>query len=277
MKLLGLSLFCLLYPGYAPLAVALPLVNPFAGENFSLRTDANVYENDTRKEITTDSAPWTAIGKLVDPDGGWCSATLVSPDLILTAAHCIMKEGEVVFGEYRFYPAYKKGKKNAYATIKHMYWGTKTPAKHRSQDWAILRLGTALGHTYGWLGVREVDLLDDMQDKRLYMAGYPKDLGRGAYASWQKDCEFTAFDETDGTYLHNCHMTKGASGAPMFFYTDPASPRDSGRIVAINVAENIGTNDTDSLVGIPYRQSRANVAVAAREFLPKLLELRGND
>ncbi|MGB7242579.1 MAG: trypsin-like serine protease [Sulfitobacter sp.] len=33
---------------------------------------------------------WEAVGRLDTKNGGFCTGTLIAPDLVLTAAHCVM-------------------------------------------------------------------------------------------------------------------------------------------------------------------------------------------
>src|SRR5689334_4035858 len=48
-----------------------------------------IYGEDDRRIIEEMGPPWSAIGRINRRTGGFCTGTLIAPDKVLTAAHCI--------------------------------------------------------------------------------------------------------------------------------------------------------------------------------------------
>jgi V8-like Glu-specific endopeptidase len=232
----------------------------------------NVFQNDSRQPLIAETAPWSAIGKLVSPEGTYCTATLVARNLILTAAHCIMKNGAYIPRAYTFVPRYSHGG-DSKSTINHFWWGTTDPENWRGQDWAIARLDTALGDTYGWMGVRNSEASELMMlNKNYYMGAYNEDYQKGEIATWEKGFHFRGNISSEGYLLHDADMSRGASGAAIFAFDDALKP-DSNHVVAISVAE-FRDGGSKSLVGVPYTDGHANIAVPSSAFYEQFMKAR---
>jgi protease YdgD len=237
----------------------------------------NVYPDNARSAVTQLQAPSRWIGKLVLPGGGWCTAGLVQKDLILTAAHCVMDDGAhiLVQGDYHFYYGYIGGKWSDQSTVSWIWWGTTDPQNNRGSDWAFLRLNDALGAEYGWMGVRSLDLSTLVNQNVVGMTSYGSDFLGGETPSYEMGCAFTG-SQSNGTELHDCDMSRGASGAPMYRPETDASGNTSYYVLAINVADFRDGKD-QSLLGIPYTPQHANVAVPAQAFLSTLQSIIAQD
>ncbi|MGZ3699949.1 MAG: trypsin-like serine peptidase, partial [Bdellovibrionota bacterium] len=180
-------------------------------------------------------------------------------------AHCLFDDrtGEFSGGTYRFFSAY----------VTRFWWGTRDPDHERGQDWAIGRLDRPLGNSRGWLGIKELDLSQDLMDPKYYMGAFEPDFDRAKVMAWEGGCQFTAMHEADSTVLHNCDGTRGSSGAPIFYYEDVQNPGTSNYMVALQVGEYRDGGEA-SLIGIPYTDAHANVAVPVSAFHWKLTELK---
>jgi protease YdgD len=225
---------------------------------------------DPRVSVDVTAYPWKAVGRLALPDGSWCTATLVSTDLILTAAHCVMDpEGAgIVKGDYSFMPGYNNGASSDSAKLTWFWWGTATPEVDRQDDWALARLDKALGTEDGWFATNPLDLTQYLNNPMFELGGYNQDLDGGLVDTADEKCSFTK--PQNGFFLHNCSDSRGSSGAAIF-YMNQSTPV----VAAIGVAE-YRDNGNNSLVGIPYTDAHANIAVPATKFSAKITELIKN-
>ena len=48
--------------------------------------------SDERKARESDTWPWIAIGRVNKSGNGHCTGTLVAPDLVVTASHCLLNQ-----------------------------------------------------------------------------------------------------------------------------------------------------------------------------------------
>jgi len=198
---------------------------------------------DNRRQITDPSSfPVTAIGLLYSvygESGGHCSAALIGPATVVTAAHCIydhelgwpdnilyvpamMDEDTYPYGVFEFetadiLPAYLSEYDGEYATV-------------IPYDLAVISLKEPVGDELGWLGFR---VTDDIQGFSATVLGYPGDKPFGTM--WESSCEIR-FQEglaTDEIFVHFCAVTPGSSGSSMYAYF----PLNNERFVkGINVA-----------------------------------------
>ena len=257
----------------SPLAQAFPALPQSKPE--SLVHKSNVFLGDNRKELKDTKAPWGAVGKLITPNGQGCTASLVGPDLLLTAAHCVVEDKKVLTGNYIFYAGFKRGNFSAKSGVSRIWVGTKEPGTERENDWAILRLNKRLGDQVGWFGVYQAqpeELLQLHETNVIYMAGYSDDKWQSQVPVWQRDCEFKSHLST-GLLSHTCSGIPGASGSPMFVFLDKPNGEMESRIVALHNAER--RNDRpSSQFNIPFSETYANLAAPASKFFDLLVQLK---
>lgn len=218
----------------------------------------NVFGADDRLPMFSSSHPWSAIGKL---DSG-CTATLVSRNLVLTAAHCVLDAyGNV--RSVRFYPNAMSNTSLFSSPVIYAWYGGTDYKTNPTHDWAILQLADALGDLYGWLGVK-----DEANVYWVNAAGYSGDFYGGATAGAHINCR--VMDERVGMWLHDCDTSRGSSGGPIFITNEYSQ----SFVVAVNTAENRQGGLNSLHVGF-YHPDYANYAVPARYFLPTLRRLLG--
>ena len=134
---------------------------------------------DTRVLVPQAVPPWSALGRVQTGLGNRCTGTLIAPDRVLTAAHCLVapRTGNFVQpSSLRFLLGYRMGWFNAAAEARGYHVGegfnpaTNGPA---GADWAIIELLYATGIRVGELC--SIDLGDLDLDSRTVRV-----LGKGS-------------------------------------------------------------------------------------------------
>jgi V8-like Glu-specific endopeptidase len=235
-------------------------------------TPSSSFPGDTRTIVTTPGTPWRCIGKLSCPGARFMTASLVGPNVILTAAHGLVSNGQLKAGQFIFRPDWGSPHNRTpdFATVTRVWLGTYTPEKSECSDWALLQLDKNLGAAYGTLAVDDADgAALSKSGQHYYMSSYNRDFKYGAAASWQTGCGFVSLDPL-GYLLHDFSTAKGASGSPIFYFSTSDFGQNA-RIVALNVAEKTPHNET--LYDVPFSSQVANVAISSHQFFGTLREL----
>ena len=206
--------------GLAALLAALCLVLPALAEDAAM----------VRLETADDSRGWDAVGKLRLGDTGFCTAALVSPQLVLTAAHCLY---DPVTGvqftpeEIEFQAGFRNGRAIAYRGVSRAV--THPDYRYRAPD-GLERV------------VADLALLELSQPIRLpslqpFATGAtPVDgdkVGVVSYAQFREEaptiqdsCSVLA-GRSDALIL-TCDVDFGSSGSPVFSFLD-----GTARIVSV--------------------------------------------
>ena len=201
------------------LAVVLSATSAFSGtESSDLKSLDKDYE----------AKGWEAVGRL-DLRGGYCTATLIAPSLVLSAAHCVYDSAGRLrdVDEIVFRAGYRHGKSVATRNIRkvaaHPGYTATDPLTDRnvSHDLALLELSSPiLSHEINPFVLHG----DRVAPGPVSVVSYGQ--GRSEKQSRQKQC---SLEHRDGDMLiFDCDVTFGSSGAPVFSHKN-----GRGRILSV--------------------------------------------
>ncbi|MGD1873259.1 MAG: trypsin-like serine peptidase [Mastigocoleus sp.] len=190
---------------------------------------------DDRIPMLSRDYPWSAIGRVQGFDRGGkgyhCTGTLISSDVVLTNAHCVIDPKTRQFSQkILFLPnvinAEVKNQSDV-AQVEGVIYGTDfsgSPLENQTNDWALLKLNKPIGLKYGYLGWKTLPSSTLMKNRNKYVfVGYSGDFpdnnrkgyefftaGQGWTASVHQGCSIV--QEEQNRLLHDCDTTGGASG-----------------------------------------------------------------
>ena len=215
--------------------------------------------------------PWSAIGKVYFSSGRSCTATLVAPNVALTAAHCLFEDADAddLDRPTEFIAGFDG---HRYAGRADVLFVSRSPdfdisryadgSEIDSLDWAFLVLRSNVGDEAGTMTVRQLTAGDlrRAMDGTWYpvmQAGYG--VGPDIRLLAHIGCPIVEALANDTLNSH-CDATEGYSGAPLFIEAD-----GQYQIIAIQSAiyENLDA---------PYDVS---MAVDSRAFYEPLIRLLG--
>lgn len=198
----------------------------------------NIVTSFHRRTVDSSEAPWRSIGRVNIGGRAHCSGTLVAPNIVLTAAHCLYSPAQnrmVVPNIVHFLSGYSKGEFQGHSKVKSFIYGEQfdgtagAVASNLRHDWALLTLEEPLGAKLGYVEIprewtaasdetnsspRTIDRSKKLQvDPKVTTAGYPGD--RSHVISLEEDCNINGTAAEGHIIFTTCIALKGDSGGPI--------------------------------------------------------------
>jgi protease YdgD len=194
---------------------------------------------DPRIRVSPDTVPWRAVGKLQAASTVLrtsCTATLVGPSTVVTAAHCVFNRSTKRYfppSGLHFLIGYNGDRYAGHAVGSRVKvaegYDPRRPKETIGSDWALISLDKSLGSKDRVLSVA-YDVPEDGAE--VMLGGYQQDHPLLLMADTRCHIDGRFVDASGQLLLgHNCAGTRGVSGAPLLIETG-----GEWRVVAIDVA-----------------------------------------
>lgn len=224
------------------------------GRGRSLQIMDHFFGNDDRVLVDVNQVPFRYMGRLVNDAQEQCTATLIAPNVIITAAHCIHADGRIAAAAtFTTALGNHRARTTAYQIDPRFnYQRFISGDEIDGLDWALLRIDQPLGDQVGFAGVRNLTGEGEARARAadLYQAGFAWDTGD--HMSGHVRCHMVRVFN-DNTFAHECDTTRGDSGSAFLVNNG------SGRYEVIGVDSSFRANPHG-----PYLY----IAVSAAGFQP---------
>lgn len=187
--------------------------------------------HDDRQIGNSRQYPWSAIGRLNITTGGFCTATVIGPRRVLTAAHCLWNNRTAAWYPpcaLHFLAGYQRGEYAVHALVStfDVAPGYRPGRPKLTRDWAVVTLDHDISRQTAALPIASGPTA---ASARLIQAGYSRDHPH--VLTVNHSCSGSGLSAGAGLMTHDCDATFGDSGSPILV------PGDAGpELAAIHIA-----------------------------------------